>query len=87
LFHDVGSSREHGQNLPSSLIRIFFPQAQLSKELEDYISTNRKTICSLSNIDKDAIQIFIEAPAKDITLIKTILPKIEKFEKMVCPKY
>jgi hypothetical protein len=60
-----------------------FPQAHVSKYLESYIGSNRKDIRALPEINESTIQRFIEAPTRHITLIKTILPKMEKYEKRI----
>jgi hypothetical protein len=69
-------------HLPSSGSKeCFFPLDEVSEALKDSICINGKTIHSLPCIDEVTIKRYVEDPIRDITLIKTILPKLENFEK------
>jgi len=58
-----------------------FPQAHVCIDLEKYVDTRRKDIGSLSKINEATIQRFTEAHTRYTTLINTIFPKMEKYEK------
>jgi hypothetical protein len=57
-----------------------FPHVQVSKDFNDYINTNKKYINVVFEINEAIIQKFIEAPTRNIPLIKTMFPKMDNFE-------
>jgi hypothetical protein len=54
--------------------------ARLLRVMLLHQNSNRKDIISMSKLNETSIQKFVETPTREITLIRALLPKMEKFE-------
>jgi hypothetical protein len=61
----------------------FHPQNEVTKTLPDVIQQKRQVIHFLPSISKSCMKKYIEDLAKEIALIKTLLPKLENNENKV----
>ena len=51
--------------------------------MESYVRTSRKGIKALPKFNEVATRKFIDSPTRNMTLIKNIFPKMEKYEKRI----